>query len=316
VLGSHAQQTETLKNLFVLYFSILKSPVPSPMLPAALEGISHFAHFINVDFFRDLLAVLRMIIQESGGGDATTNNTGGTAGDDEEEDSSLAYGPADTSHQTRTRILAIVTAFDLLSGQGEALNIDLGDFINALFAILRPLAIDTGLEDTPHTSLSGAAALPTTASRYVPQTPRERELYPKRGAPTSTGGGRGKSVHLSSTSDLLFRSLNSVFFSRHASHPSARKLAFAKRLLESSLHLPPRSARQALEFVRALMAKDAKLACLLDTEERMYDGIYTPEMDDPALCNAGATVAWEVTPLGRHVAKDVRSATAKVGEVV
>ncbi len=90
------QQTETLKNLFVLYFSILKQG-RSLLLPPALEGIAHFAHLINLDFFRDLLGLLRRIVTEDG--------------DDSDE--------TGVGERVRIRLLAIVTAFNLLSGQGE-----------------------------------------------------------------------------------------------------------------------------------------------------------------------------------------------------
>jgi nucleolar complex protein 3 len=59
-------QSETLKLLFVLYFSILKAPVISNGLYiSALQGLVIFAHRINVDFFRDLLDVLRLRIRVS-----------------------------------------------------------------------------------------------------------------------------------------------------------------------------------------------------------------------------------------------------------
>ena len=97
------QQTETLKNLFVLYFSILKSPMRSPLLAAALEGISRFAHLVNIDFFRDLLAVLRKVIA------------------DQFQDEDDAGGdPVGAGQRIRIRLLGIVTAFDLLSGQGAS----------------------------------------------------------------------------------------------------------------------------------------------------------------------------------------------------
>ncbi|KAG8897066.1 hypothetical protein FRB99_008473, partial [Tulasnella sp. 403] len=55
------QQTETLKLLFVLYFSIIKNPRPTRLLSGALEGISRYAHLVNIDFFRDLLGVLKSL---------------------------------------------------------------------------------------------------------------------------------------------------------------------------------------------------------------------------------------------------------------
>jgi len=81
--------TETLKLLFALYFRILKLPVEqnSPLLPAALEGLARFSQLVNVDFFRDLLNTLKEIMVQS--------------------------------QQTRTSLMCIVTALDLLSGQGK-----------------------------------------------------------------------------------------------------------------------------------------------------------------------------------------------------
>lgn len=96
------QQTETLKNLFVLYFSILKQPKRSPMLPAAMEGIAKFAHLVNIEFFRDLLAVLKRIVR-------------GEVEDDDDENAPDVVG---RGYEVRLRMLGIVTAFELLSGQG------------------------------------------------------------------------------------------------------------------------------------------------------------------------------------------------------
>ncbi|ORY33445.1 CBF/Mak21 family-domain-containing protein [Naematelia encephala] len=287
-------QTETLKNLFVLYFSILKHPQRSPLLAAALEGISTFAHFINVDFFRDLLAVLRRIVQDDLYDDIDPDDPDANARDD----------PFGESERIRIRLLAIATAFDLLSGQGEALNIDLGDFINALFALLRPLSLDTGIEDPPYNPSSLPPAQkpirPLQAGRPPPKAP----------------------VQVLSTSTLLFRCLHAVFFSRHTSSATAppwRTSAFAKRLAEVALLLPPNTARQAVDFVRALMARDNKLEALLDSEERMFDGVYKAELDDPQLVNAFATSLYEVDVLGgRYWDRGVREVAAKLrdGKIV
>ncbi|KAJ7063270.1 nucleolar complex-associated protein-domain-containing protein [Mycena amicta] len=106
--------TETLKLLFVLYFRIIKNPSPTPLLPTALQGISKYAHLVNIDFFKDLLKVLKeLVVRESG--------------DNEDK-----------------------RPFELLSGQGEALNIDLTDFIAQLYALILPLSltdIDAGPAD-------------------------------------------------------------------------------------------------------------------------------------------------------------------------
>lgn len=85
----------------MLYFLILKNPTRSPLLPAALEGLARFAHLVNIDFFRDLLLVLKKIIKDES--------------DDDEDD---VYDVAVTGRRVRLRLLGIVTAFELLSGQG------------------------------------------------------------------------------------------------------------------------------------------------------------------------------------------------------
>ncbi|KAI0030754.1 nucleolar complex-associated protein-domain-containing protein [Vararia minispora EC-137] len=123
-------QTETLKLLFVLYFRILKHPAPTPLLPAALRGVSKFAHLVSVDFFKDLMAVLRDLI----------------ARDADPADGDTA---TDTADRVRLRLACIITAFDLLSGQGEALTVDLSDFIAQLYALILPLSLEPSLDRAP-----------------------------------------------------------------------------------------------------------------------------------------------------------------------
>ncbi|KAJ7219237.1 nucleolar complex-associated protein-domain-containing protein [Mycena pura] len=124
-------QTETLKLLFVLYFRIIKNPRPTPLLPTALQGISKYAHLVNIDFFKDLLKVLKELIAR-------------------EVDEDEGACEANTNRDVLHRLQCIVTAFQLLSGQGEALNIDLSDFISHLYALILPLSLtdpDIGLAD-------------------------------------------------------------------------------------------------------------------------------------------------------------------------
>lgn len=263
-------------------------------MASALEGISQFTHFINVEFFRDLLAVLRRIVLEQ----QETTTTAHIHGADEQTEEDIVVDPVGASQRTRTRLLAIVTAFDLLSGQGEAINIDLNDFISALFALLRPLSFDTGIEDPPYV---------TTSTVQTAHKGLARPLQPGRAPPKTA-------IQLQSTADLMFRSIHSIFFSRHSSSAAAppwRAAAFAKRLSECALFFPPVTAQTALRTVRQLMSKDPKLEGMLDTEERRFDGVYKPEMDDPQLCNPFATSLWEVEDLSmRHWDRQVKKEAA------
>merc|ERR1719251_350196 len=89
--------TETTKMVFTIYFRILKSFPKSKLMGVVLEGLSKFAHIINIEFFSDLISVFQELLE------------GGT----------LSY---------RDTLLATGTVFKILSGQGEALNIDPASF--------------------------------------------------------------------------------------------------------------------------------------------------------------------------------------------
>ncbi|KAJ4495567.1 nucleolar complex-associated protein-domain-containing protein [Lentinula lateritia] len=228
--------TETLKLMFVLYFGILKNSTPTLLLPAALEGIIKYAHLVNIDFFRDLMQVLRGLILSDPDGD---------------QEASLK-----NILMMQHRLLCIVTAFELLSGQGEALNMDLSDIISHLYAIILPLALIPALE------FSSEPATPSLA-------------------------------------DMLFRALNIVFSPRTlgSTAPSWQSAAFAKRLLSSCMHWSAPVVVRTLQFVQGLVVKDPRLQALLSTEDRSFDGVYRPDLDDPQLSNSFGTCLWEVYAL-------------------
>ncbi|NXA34593.1 NOC3L protein, partial [Eudromia elegans] len=97
--------TETLNIVFLTYFRILKKTQKSPLLPAVLEGLAKFAHLINVEFFDDLLIVLHSLIASGG----------------------ITY---------RETLHCILSAFHILSGQGDVLNIDPMKFYTHLYKTL------------------------------------------------------------------------------------------------------------------------------------------------------------------------------------
>ncbi|EKM55388.1 uncharacterized protein PHACADRAFT_161374 [Phanerochaete carnosa HHB-10118-sp] len=262
-----AHQTETLKLLFVLYFRILKNPHPTPLLPAALRGIAKFAHLVNIDFFKDLMQVLKDLMAR-------------------ETRSSEDVGAEILPHVrlVQHQLLCIVTAFELLSGQGEALEIDLSDFITRLYAMLPSLAFMADIEAPPRTSFQAS------------------------GAVASSPGAQ-------SASDTLFRALHLAFSRRTSAgaSPPWRSAALAKRLLGSSLQWPPDTATRAIAFVGDLVDGDPKLGALLSTDERSVDGVYRPDLDDPQLCHPFATNFWELHLLAeRHWSLRVREAAAKL----
>ncbi|THH03855.1 hypothetical protein EW145_g5953 [Phellinidium pouzarii] len=265
-------QTETLKLLFVLYFRILKNDQPTSLLPAALQGISRFAHLVNIDFFRDLLQVLRDHISRS--------TTDAVEGEEKEKDISQEEDIKHDVQDMHRRLQCIVTAFELLSGQGEALNIDLTDFINQLYALILPLSTMPGVEDP----VAG------TKASYISKAVGENDT----------------------PANMLFSALNLVFSPRTGSFvksPPWRTAAFAKRILTASLQLPASTAARSLKFVQSLFAKEPKIEALLSVEDRVTDGIYRADVDDPQLCNPFATHLWELQLLiEKHVDQGITEA--------
>jgi nucleolar complex protein 3 len=113
--------------IFAFYFRILKKQTSSPLLPAVLEGLSKFAHLISIDFFHDLLNALRDVMHIFEDSNDISRSSSGT----------------------RKRLLCITTAFQLLSGQGEAFNYDLKDFYKEIYTILFKATYHTKVEEKP-----------------------------------------------------------------------------------------------------------------------------------------------------------------------
>ncbi|KAI9207010.1 nucleolar complex-associated protein-domain-containing protein [Polychytrium aggregatum] len=229
------KQTETLKFVFVTYFRILKNATSSPLLPAVLEGLSQFAHLISVDFFADLLNVLRKISLE--------------------QYRQYMEGKADLD--PRSSLHCVVAAFQLLSGQGEAINIDLKDFCATMYSQMMraPLNPSVAWTGSDHISESKARSL--------------IEL-------------------ILLAFDLLFCKRKQLSMDRVS--------AFVKRLAVISIHLPSNALLACLHMIRALVIKYPKLEYLLDTE-RLGTGVYRPMLDDPDLCNPYVTNLWELALL-------------------
>ena len=97
--------TDATKLVFTIYFRILKSFPKSKLMGSVLEGLSRFAHIINIEFFSDLVNVFNELL--AGGG-----------------------------LSLRDSLLAISTVFAILSGQGESLNIDPTSFYQQLYSAL------------------------------------------------------------------------------------------------------------------------------------------------------------------------------------
>jgi len=84
-----------------------------------LQGLSDFTHLINIEFFPDLLNVLRELVTSS-------------------------------KLSLQESLSCISTAFKVLSGQGEVLNIDPVDFYRLTHQLLYDVTVVTRTQDCDH----------------------------------------------------------------------------------------------------------------------------------------------------------------------
>ena len=138
-------------------------------------------------------------------------------------------------------------------------------------------------------------------------------------SPSTDAYASNKTARGDTPANMLFRALNLAFSPRvpsFAKPPPWRSAAFAKRLIMASLHFPSSTAQRALKFAATLFAKEPKLESLLSTEDRIADGIYRPDVDDPQVCNPFATSLWELYDLAvSHVDPDVRKLASELGDI-
>ncbi|KAJ3648361.1 hypothetical protein Zmor_020171 [Zophobas morio] len=94
--------TEITKIVFGIYFRILKNSTNTKVLGVTLEGLAKFAHCINIDFYLDLVNILDQLLKEDW----------------------IGY---------KEQLHCIQTVFSILSGQGEAINVDPTRFYTNLY---------------------------------------------------------------------------------------------------------------------------------------------------------------------------------------
>ncbi|EST09443.1 CCAAT-binding factor [Kalmanozyma brasiliensis GHG001] len=283
-------QTETLKLVFVLYFTVLKREVGSVglgVLESTLRGLSMYAHRVNVDFFRDLLAVLRQhvainarLLEEADqAGLAPTEEDSDSEAEGDEGDNVLL----DQTTLTRTLrhiILALKTTFDLFLGQveGTLLNLDLTDLLSHFYYVLfyLPFVNESHL-------IAGANVV-----------------------------------------DLALDTLHAILIRSRTRFAPTILAAFAKRLAIISLHLPATSAsgpRKVLGLISHLLTKqstsasaDSQLA-LLDLEDRSRNGSYQAtgkNLNTSAVLESGQTILWELSMLTKMSNEEVSAEAERV----
>jgi hypothetical protein len=102
-------QGNSLQEIALIYFRILKAKVGFRMLPEALEGLGRITHLINLDTVHDLLSNLRTL---------------------------LALEPAPPAE---VRLLCVHCALSTLAGPGQELRVDEEPYLRQLQGLLQEL---------------------------------------------------------------------------------------------------------------------------------------------------------------------------------
>lgn len=235
-----------------------------------LEGLAKFAHLINIEFFQDILSILKRIAH----------------------DQSKSYVESGTG-LLRDSLHCLIAAFQLLTGQGEALNIDLKEFCDGLYAGIPRLVTDK----TP----PNLALLPMPMSEILDVT---KTIWDDVDQPADTTV-HAKRKHDRTEMELVLLGFE-LLFMRRKQMPLDRVASFMKRLVMVSLQLEVNEMLACLAMVRALLVKYPKLCHLLDPEARVGTGVYLPFLDDPDLTNVWASTLWELSVLLNHYHPTVR----------
>ncbi|KAL8906038.1 MAG: hypothetical protein Q9207_002268 [Kuettlingeria erythrocarpa] len=287
-------QSETLKQVFVTYFRILKTRIPT-LTGAVLEGLAKYAHLINQDFFGDLLEVLKDLIP-------TSNDTHEEDEEEEQEEYDSQYNPQSTSQDPlRASLLCTTTAFALLEGQDAArsaasLNLDLTFFTAHLYKALHSYALNPDIELSAR-SLRLPDPYSPAASKPVPATTSHNK------------------VNLKTPSVLLLRALGAIL--RPRSVPPLRVAAFVKQLYICAIQLPEKSAQAVLALLhQVLKLHGRKVAALWNTEERKGDGVFDAVRGDVEGSNPFAGTIWEGELLRCHYVPAVREGVKGVEKLV
>jgi len=115
-------QTETIQQVFWIYFRVLKQKKEDMLrykdvLPSVLEGLALYAHLINITFFSDLLNVLQKLTSTH-------------------------------SLTLQENLHCVYTAFQILSGQGEMLNIDPVEYYKLMYKLIFDITTQSKPEDS------------------------------------------------------------------------------------------------------------------------------------------------------------------------
>ena len=286
-------QAETLKLVLGVYFRILKARSPK-LMGATLEGLVKFAHLINQELFGDILEALRDLVQ---------NFQEDHDKDDDNENYEVPensdQGGKDPQSDARGTLLCIITAFGLLQGQdmsksASSLGLDLSFFVEHLYRILYPTALNLNIEKSSNT------------------------LQVRDPDSSSEQNSSKLKINVSTSVVLLLRSLRAALLPANSRNvPSARLAAFVKQTMTSSLHVPEKSSTALLGLNNDVVKTHrGKITSLWNTEERKGDGVFNAIRGDLEASNPFASTVWEGELLHQHYCPQVRDGARNLYSVL
>ncbi|GMC32050.1 unnamed protein product [Saccharomyces cerevisiae] len=196
-----------------------------------------------------------------------------------------------SSAEVRKALLCIVSAFSLISNtQYMKVNVDLSKFVDGLYALLPYICLDADIE-LSYRSLRLA-------------DPLNNEII----KPT---------VNVSTKAELLLKALDHIFF-RSKSGTKERATAFTKRLYMCISHTPEKTSIAILKFIDKLMNRYPEISGLYSSEDRIGNGHFIMEADNPSRSNPEAATLWDNALLEKHycpvVTKGLRSLSSRSKE--
>lgn len=188
------------------------------------------------------------------------------------------------------RVRTLLTVASILSGQGDALNVDRGAFYVHLYRALDLCCLEEP-DDEEEEEVN-------EREKSLSERHHRASVSKKIASPSTTT----KHGHKSTTYQLLVQLCEKMLTDRRALD-SARQAAFAKRLASAATaSRDPGLTLGILAVLGRLLRQSARLAAMLHNESGGPSGFMALRLDalDPAEAGALATPMWELSLLSRH----------------
>eukprot|EP00803_Ostreobium_quekettii_P010290 evm.model.scf_1207.4 EVM.evm.TU.scf_1207.4 scf_1207:16888-32564(-) len=270
-----AAQSRTVEALYEIFFRVVKHCTriadsesqqekgtlhsidlqrKCPLLYISLQGLSKYSHLLSVEYFADLLQVLQQLLNSA-------------------------------SLPLLERLRCLLTASDILRGEGSALNVDRQHYYQQLYLTLKEAGPDEQLRDVALPEMQDASSLDAVQQ-------------------VSANGNLGV---------LMVQVVNQMLCETK-SFDHSRLAAFAKILMYTGMHQETGCLMGIVAVVNRLLLRNYRVRGMLDGDGsapaagRGYD----PAADDPSEAGGLSATLWDLCVLSRHYHPHVAQAARQV----